>query len=313
MKSIKKIIAWISALPIGIFAIGNLFATEMLAQEASQDLIVVEPLFEYPAAPEEMENLQERADWLVTHFWDKMNFKDKQTVDQNALNDAFQVYSAPMQFADAATVDASVSKLISSIAKNPALTLQFAKAAEECLYGPRAYFWSDPIYLKFVENVLKNKGVKRERKLRYEHQKRVLSSTLQGTVPPEFDYKLTDGKTAHYHPNGIITIIEFGDPECTDCRYAKLRMNVNLDLGRNIERGKVNVLFIIPDAEDGWEQSVSDYPAAWHVGASDEVADMYDLRMTPAIYVIDREGKIAAKNVDIDTAIEIANAAAAQM
>ncbi|MDE5646061.1 MAG: DUF5106 domain-containing protein [Muribaculaceae bacterium] len=279
---------------------------------SAQDRIVIEPLFEYPTAPESMDGLQERSEYLLEHFWDKMDFKNKSTVDQNALNDAFSVYSAPMRFADAAKVDVSVQKLLSSISKNPALSLQFAKAAEEALYGPRAYYWNDEIFLRFIDNVLSNKSIKKERKLRYQRIKTQLSNTLQGSVPPEFDYITPGGKTAHYHPNGVITVIEFGDPDCDDCRHAKLRMDTDIRFSTLVDKGKVNVLFIYADPEEGWEEKLKDYPSKWHVGASEEVADLYDIRDTPSIYVIDKEGRVAAKNTDVNTAIAIASAAAEQ-
>lgn len=284
-----------------------------ISQAQEQEQIIIEPLFEYPTAPDEMEGLQERSEYLLEHFWDSMDFKDKTTVDQNALNDAFKVYVAPMRFSDASKVDTSVTEVISKIAKNPALSLQFAKAAEEALYGPRAYYWNDEIFLRFLDNVLSCKQIKKERKARYRRLRTIIGNTLQGSMPPEFDYQTPEGKTAHYHPNGVITIIEFGDPDCDDCRMAKLKMDTNVRLSELIDKGKVNVLFINVDPEDGWQDKLKGYPVKWHVGASDEVADLYDLRApTPSIYVIDREGKVAAKNINVETAIQIATAAALQ-
>ena len=292
--------------------LGSIAIAGICATAAAQDRIVIEPLFEYPTAPDTMDGLQERSEYLLEHFWDNMDFKKRTTVDQNALNDAFSVYVAPMRFADAVKVDESIQKLLSEISKNPALSLQFAKAAEEALYGPRAYYWNDEIFIRFIDNVLNNKSVKKERKLRYQRLKTQLTNTLQGSVPPEFDYTTPDGKKSHYHPNGVITVIEFGDPDCDDCRHAKLKMDTNISFSSLVDKGKVNILFIYVDPEEGWEDKLKDYPAKWYVGASDEVSDLYDLRDTPSIYVIDREGHVAAKNIDVDTAITIATAAAMQ-
>lgn len=279
---------------------------------SAQEALVIEPLFQYPTAPEELAGLQDRSNWLVDHFWDTMDLKSRQSVDQNALNDAFSVYTAPMRYADATKAEESVGKLIASISKSPTLSLQFAKAAEESLYGPRAEWWSDEIYLKFIDNVLRNKGIKKERKLKYERLKNKLTNTLRGSVPPEFDYTTPDGKTAHYHPNGVITVIEFGDPNCDDCRHAKLKMDVDVRFNNLIDRGLVNVLFINPEPEDGWETEMADYPQKWHVGASEKVSDLYDLRTSPSLYVIDREGRVAAKHITVETAMQIASAAAEQ-
>lgn len=293
--------------------VSNAMADESVIQtnvtsQTDNGPIIIQPLFEYPTAPEEMENLEQRSNFLMEHFWEKMDFKSKQSVDQNALNDAFGVFVAPMQYADETIADASVARLIASIAKNPTLSIQFAKAAEESLYGQRALWWNDEVYLKFLNNVINNKSIKKERKLKYQRVARQLSNTLRGTVPPEFDYKTAEGKTAHYSPNGIITVIEFGDPDCTDCRHSKLKMETNVRFNNLVERGKINVLFINVDPQEGWEAKLADYPSTWHVGASDEVADIYDIRTSPTIYVIDREGRVAAKNISVETAMQIAAA-----
>lgn len=280
--------------------------------KTDNDIIVVEPLFEYPLPPDTMSNLQARADYLVDNFWTPMDFKNKSTVDQNALNDAFVAYTTAMRFADGAKVETSVDKLISKIEKNPALSLQFAKAAEESLYGDRATVWNDRIYLSFIDNVLRNKQIKTERKLRYQRLRTILNNTLQGTVPPQFDYETADGRTAHYSPNGVITVIEFGDPDCDDCRMAKLRMDTDVTFSTLVDKGKVNVLFINVNPEDGWQEELKDYPSNWHVGAREDIDEIYDIRQSPAIYVIDREGKVAAKLVSVETAMQIAAAAAEQ-
>lgn len=285
------------------------------AQSSAETLpsaIVIQPLFEYCVPPEDMEGLTERANYIVEHFWDPMDFKIKSSVDQNALNDAFEFFVAPMRFADEAVVNASVDKLISNIKKNQVLTIQVMKAAEESLYGPRAQFWNDDLFLKFADNYLNSKVVKKDRKLRYELIANQVRNTLHGTVPPEFDYVTPEGKLSHYVPNGVITVIEFGDPDCMDCRMAKLKMDTDVAFSSLVDKGKINVLFINVDPEDGWQAKLADYPSDWHVGASEDVSDIYDLRRSPSIYVIDREGHVAAKLVDVMTAMQIASAAAQQ-
>lgn len=301
-----------------ILAIATLYNINVQAQNeevyaVTDDMpIVIQPLFEYPVAPDDIDGLQERCDWLVDHFWEPMNFKDKTTVDQNALNHAFGVYVEAMRYADGAKSSMSVDKLLSQIAKNPALSLQFAKAAEENLYGPRADVWNDGIFIKFLDNVIKNKGVKKERKTRYESLSKILSGTMQGTVPPEFDYTTPAGSISHYHPNGVITVIQFATSNCFDCMMTKLKLDTDIKFSTMVEKGKINVLYINTTPETGWQEEMKNYPSNWHVGASEKVADIYDLRLMPSIYVIDREGKVAIKNTNVETAMAIAVAAAEQ-
>ena len=277
-----------------------------IAYSAKAETITIEPLFEYPIAPEELETLTAKSNWLMQHFWDNMDFKKKGAVDQIALNDAMKIYALPMQWAEKSEVDKSVNNLISKIAKNPTLQVQFTKAAEENLYGQRAQIWIDEIYIKFIEGLLKNKKLSDARKVRYRRQLNILNNTLVGNTAPSFDFVTPTGNPGRYQPIGVFTIIEFGDPDCDDCRHAKLKMETNVRFSSLVDRGLVNILFIIPDPNDGWQTKLAGYPSKWVIGASDTVADVVDIRTTPSFLIVGKDGKIIAKNASVEQAMNLA-------
>lgn len=280
---------------------------QMVAQDSqSFEAITIQPLFEYPMAPEEMSSLVDKSNWLMQHFWDPMNFKSKTAVDQNALNDAFSVFTVPMQWADRDEALKANDRIIKLIEKNPTLLLQFTKAAEISMYDPsRARYLIDEVYMKYLEAILKNKKIPSNRKLRYEHQLATLTNTQSGTTPHSFDFTSPTGDKKQYRPNGIYTIIEFGNPSCTDCRHSKLKLETNAALTQLVDQGKVNILFIIPDAEEGWQTELAGYSPKWAVGASDSVDEKYDLRLTPAFYIIGPDDKVIAKNITAQQVIDI--------
>lgn len=266
---------------------------------------VVSALFEYPMAPEELQTLEEKSEWLMEHFWDALNFKDKHAVDQAALNHAFNTYIIPMQWASKESVDASTDNLLKKLSKNPTLLMQFTKAAEDNLYDPtRSKMLIDEVYVKYLAAITANKKIDRMRKVRYSDQLRKLQATMPGRRAPEFSFTDTQGQPQAYHPMSTFTIIEFGDPSCTDCRMAKLKMDVNRDLEKLVEQGKVNILFILPDTPEGWQEEMKDYPRRWSCGASDTVDDIYDIRLTPTIYTIGGDGNILSKNITVERAIK---------
>jgi hypothetical protein B2_09703 len=301
-----------------LFSLTIAAALALPATAVAQDVvsssapIIIEPLFEYPVAPDSIPDLTGKSEWIVEHFWDQMDFKGKNAVDQNALNDALQVFISPMRWTSDPVVDKALNTLFKNLEKNPTLTLQFTRAAEEALYGPRAIYWSDPVYLRFIDNMLRNKKIPSARKERFIRHKRLLENSRVGDYPKAFDYTTPTGTTARYAPTGVITVIEFGDPECDDCRLAKLKMETDVTFSGLVDKGAVNVLFIIPDPSEGWQTGMVDFSPKWHAGASDTVADIYDIRSTPSFYVIGRDGKIIAKNVGyrqaMGEAVKAANA-----
>lgn len=292
-----------AAIIAGTFSVLSGGGTSVLGAQ-DENVIVINPLFDYPVAPESMTDLQERSDWVVEHFWDALDTRGKSTVDQHALNDAFLVWITPMQWASRAKVEASTEALLKRLEKNPPLLIQFAKAAEDNLYDvKRAGMLIDEVYVKFAESVARNKKIDNVRKARYKEQARKLRATMPGAPAPRFSFLTTDGEKKEYFPMSTFTIIEFGDPTCEDCRQAKFKMDVNLTLGELIEKGKVNVLFILPDDRDGWEEEMGEMPSKWICGASEDVDDIYDIRLTPTFYTIGADGRILSKNITVETAI----------
>lgn len=270
----------------------------------AQEIIEIEPLFEYPVAPEEMESMTDKSNYLVEHFWDALDLKSMGVVDQNALNHAFMVFSTPMRFADKEKTLQAVDKLLERIGKNPVLTIQFAKAAEEALYGPRSEVWIDEVYLRFLQALEKNKKVPAARKARYMQQLGSLSKSSAGMTAPLFSFTDAEGGKHGYFPMSTPTVIVFCDPTVADWRMWRMTLETNIPFMTAVEKGKVNVMFIVPQESGNWKEEVASYPKSWTVGIAPDIKSTYDIRLTPTVYVIDSKGKIADKNVNPARAVE---------
>lgn len=285
-----------------IFILTCLFAT-CISNANAQRVIEIQPLFEYPVAPEELESLDKKCDYLVKNFWNNFDFKNKQSVDQYALNEAFGVFVTPMRYASVKEVDQAIDKLIGKISGNPLLLLQFTKAAEEKLYGPRADFWSDAIYLKFLDAVLKNKKIAENRKKKYSAQAEALHKSALGNSAPSFEFTDINGEKKTYYPMSTPTLLIFGDPDDTDWRLARLKMDSNFQLGEALDKGKVNILYIVPSVSENWKQSLSNYDNHWTIGESSNLSEIYDTRLNPSIYVVSSDGKILDKFISPEQAV----------
>lgn len=298
-------------LGIGVALAGGTLSLNAQEMKDSTELIdagvmYVEPLFEYPIAPENLTEFTDKCDWLAENFWNPLDLKTKDAVDQGKLNHAFQVYATTIQYANKDKATAAVDKLMKGLQKNPMLLYQMTKAAEENIYGPRAEIWIDELYARILTSALANKKFPKTKRARYELQLKQLNGTMIGKRPAEFDFVRANGEPAKYFPMATPTIIIFGDPDCDDCRMGKLRMQSNVAFSKAVTDGKLNVLFIIPDPEDGWQAKVADFPKNWTVGGSDTVSEIYDMREIPEVYVIGSDGNIVAKHIGVMKAMQTA-------
>lgn len=301
----------IKILTLGVLLVGGVHAGS--AQEVSDSTALIEPgvtyvapLFEYPIAPEDITEFGAKCDWLAENFWNPLDIKTKDAVDQRKLNDAFHVYASTIQYANKEKATAAVDKLMKNLQKNPMLLFQMTKAAEDNIYGPHAEIWIDELYAKILSSALANKKFPKAKRARYELQLKQLEGTMVGNKPAEFEFTRANGEPAKYFPMATPTIIIFGDPDCDDCRMGKLRMQSNVSFSKALTDGKLNVLFIIPDPEEGWQAKVADFPKNWTVGASDNVSEIYDLREIPEVYIVGADGKIIDKHIGVMKAMQTA-------
>lgn len=279
------------------------------APSFAQQYIEIDPLFEYISAPEELSTLNEKSDFLVEHFWDNMDLKVKNAVDQTALNHAFKVYSTPLRFAEKNKASACVDKLLENLSKNPTLLFQFTKAAEENIFGPRSEVWIDEVYIKFLQSLIKNKKIPQPRKEKYMKQLSMLEASTLGNKAPTFTFENLKGGESSYFPMATPSILIFANPTNTDWRLARLRMETNAQLNQAVEKGKINVLFIVPDKMDSWKDELANYPQRWTMGYAENIGEKLDVRAKSSVYFasvwfVGSDGKIALKNVPIETAVD---------
>lgn len=273
---------------------------EDTAAENSQ--IVLPPLFQYPVAPEEMD-WNERSSWLVEHFWDPFDFK-QQAVGQHQLNHAFYTWTVPMHYSSSEVTYKAVEALMKKLEKNPTLLLQFTRAAEYNIYDPEtAQVWVDDLYLPFLKAVAKNKKVSAALRTRYAMQEKTLDNTRLGRPLPAFAYTDRTGAKRTFCAEGVATIVEFGNPSCSDCQMARIALKGDDYIRELTQSGQLKIFFIIPDVDPddtSWMMDVMDYPDSWTVGAAEGLDDIIDLRLSPGLFLIDPSGNIRLKNTGLD-------------
>ena len=280
---------------------------EVATAQEEDGTIAIPPLFEYVVAPDDLPDLQSRTDYLMDNFWNPFDFKKTKSVDQNALNHAFSVYVQAMPYASEKKVTDSVKKLVGNIKGNPGLSLQFVKAAEDALYGPRAEFWVDPIYMSFLENLVANKKVSDSKKKKYIAQLDLLKRNAVGATLPHINFVALDGKPSTLQFTAPYTLIQFRNADCDDCRFANLKLELNGVASDRIDSGKLEVYTIIlADSEAAIKDlDAGEMNSKWHLGWSQDAATQLDIRMTPSYYVVDQNGKITAKNEIISNVLDL--------
>ena len=262
-------------------------------------------LFEYPTPPDELVSLQERTTYLVAHFWDKCNLQSA-ILNREKFKKAFLDYISFMPYADSLAVHESITKLISAYKKSPEQLLTLAEMAENAVYNGEADFTSDELFLPFAKAVIENKKISKTKKARIAHEAKIVEQTQVGNIAPELKYTQRDGSKGQLSDTrGAHVLLFVNDPECDECRMARLRLSVDHNINQLIDDGLLKIVSIYPDEySEEWAQDVANYNSRWIVCASAQVDEEYDLRLTPTIYYLNAEGVILSKSLTVEGLIE---------
>ena len=123
-----------------------------------------------------------------------------------------------------------------------------------------------------------------------------------------FSDSLNQKKAFDDVPQTSSYILLFNDPDCSDCRLARVRISTNVIINELIDAGKLTLLCITPgEYSKEWADKVKDYPQNWVVGTSEDVDTLYDLRTTPIIYILDQNRRIIHKHVTADELVNLFN------
>lgn len=264
-------------------------------------------MFPYPNIPDNLTTLEDRSNYLISHFWDRCNMKSAFSA-KDKLRQAFIDYINVAPYAHLDTVNASVDDLIEKVKKaDQKNLLPLAQMAQDALFGDSAQFWSDDLYLPFAKAVVDSKKIHKSHKARFQYHVQILTHSKQGSIAYPLEFTDINGQEQSLKDiSAPCIVLFFNEVDCDDCMIARARLSVDMNAKQAIQNGKLKIVSINPcEADDEWKENASSYSNQWIKGATPEVDNYFDMRKTPCIYILDKDRTILAKNIDIDTLLNI--------
>ena len=291
-------------MPYSFRFIKHLITTFVVLISAVMPALGEDTYFPYPQAPDEMQNLTQRSNYIVDRFWERCNFSNA-FLSRDKMKQAFTDYINIIPYATTDTVEISIDNLIGKVRKQPKDLLTLAQIAQETMYGPDAEFWSDDLYLPFVRAVVANKKIPKADKAPFRKQLKVLENCQTGIPAPGIDLTLRDG--TKFNTDSLkapLTILFVNSPDCTDCMMDRVKLAANVSAIRHIDDGKLQIVVIgtVPYSTE-WAESMSAVPQTWVAGTNPDIDTILDIRIKPEIYILGSNHKILVKHATMDNII----------
>lgn len=285
-----------------LFTLFVLWACTLVQAQAQQS-------FPYPAIPDTLRSVEQRAGYLSEHYWDNYNFADtlllksKEVTEQGFVNfidilNRFNLDNASKGVAhkdiarkDIARKDITqkditqkgiAQKGIACFTRkafsNAAAKERFENLIEHYFEDQLSPVRNDRVYLIFLEEMKNSPCFDETEKERIAFKIKTTNKNLPGDIAINFKFKDENGKEhqlSDYKDQKVI--LYFYDPDCENCH------EVSAWLKQQTIPADIKVLKMIAD---------------------NHISYMYSLKNMPTIFLLDKENKVILKDCTAQELIE---------
>lgn len=285
-----------------LFTLFVLWACTLVQAQAQQS-------FPYPAIPDTLRSVEQRAGYLSEHYWDNYNFADtlllksKEVTEQGFVNfidilNRFNLDNASKGVAhkDIAkkgitrkditrkdiTQQGIAQKGIACFTRkafsNTAAKERFENLIEHYFEDQLSPVRNDRVYLIFLEEMKNSPCFDETEKERIAFKIKTTNKNLPGDIAINFKFKDESGKEhqlSDYKDQKVI--LYFYDPDCENCH------KVSAWLKQQTIPADIKVLKMIAD---------------------NHISYMYSLKNMPTIFLLDKENKVILKDCTAQELIE---------
>jgi hypothetical protein len=253
--------------------------------------------FERAIPPAMLTDPQERAGYLIMHFWDKFDFRDTMYCHTPDITEkAFVDFISIFPYASYSKVSEGVKKMLDSAEADEVMYNYFYKKAEHYLYDPNSPMRNDEYCIPFLEHIVASSKVGDTYKIRPRHLLNQAYRNRVGKIAEDVVYTTASGKTGRlYDISAKYILLMFYNPDCVECRHTTEQLKNSAAVSSAVSSGKLKVLAVYPDENlEIWRERLSDMPSSWINGYNQALA--LNLKAIPTLYLLDENKKVIFKD-----------------
>ena len=275
-----------------LFTLFVLCACTLVQAQAQQS-------FPYPAIPDTLRSVEQRAGYLSEHYWDNYNFADtlllksKEVTEQGFVNfidilNRFNLDNASKGVAHKDIAQKGITRkditqqgiacFTQKAFSNAAAKERFENLIEHYFEDQLSPVRNDRVYLIFLEEMKNSPCFDETEKERIAFKIKTTNKNLPGDIAINFKFKDENGKEhqlSDYKDQKVI--LYFYDPDCENCH------EVSAWLKQQTIPADIKVLKMIAD---------------------NHISYMYSLKNMPTIFLLDKENKVILKDCTAQELIE---------
>ena len=275
-------------------------ASSQSTNETIQDTIKSITL---PAIPAMMTAPEQRADFLVKHYWDNFNFADTNYIHHPEVTEqAWADYCDILNHVPLETAQEAMRKTIERTNANKKVFTYITDLADKYLYDPNSPMRNEEFYIPVLDAMLDSPLLEEIEKVRPKARRELAQKNRIGTKALNFNYTLASGAQGSlYQLQAEYILLFINNPGCHACTETIDALKNAPIINQLLEQKRLTVLSIYPDEElDEWRKHLNEFPQEWINGYDKKFAikeqQLYDLKAIPTLYLLNKEKTVFLKD-----------------
>ena len=262
--------------------------------------------FTLPEIPTMYTTPEQRADFLVKHYWDHFDFTDTTYINlPDVAEQAYVDFLDVSQHVPMPSAYDGMKRLVEYAEKNKKVFDYFISLSDKYLYDPNSPFRNEDLYIAVLERMIETNLLDDTEKTRPQYRLELAQKNRVGTKALNFTYTMSSGKqNTLYGTQAEYTLLYINNPGCHACAEITEQMKASQIIQGLLSQKRIAILCIYPDEElDEWKKHQDDFQSTWINGYDKNTIirnkSLYDLRATPSLYLMDKNKTVLLKDATL--------------
>ena len=259
-----------------------------------------------PTIPTMMTAPEQRADFLVKHYWDNVNFADTNYIHHPEVTEqAWADYCDILNHVPLETAQQAMRKTIERTNVDKKVFTYITDLADKYLYDPNSPMRNEEFYIPVLDAMLASPILEEIEKVRPKARRELAQKNRIGTKALNFNYTLASGAQGSlYQQKSDYTLLFINNPGCHACTETIEALKNAPVINQLLAQQKLTVLSIYPDEElNEWRKHLNEFPKEWINGYDKTFAikeqQLYDLRAIPTLYLLNKDKTVLLKDAPV--------------
>ena len=262
--------------------------------------------FTLPLIPAMLNTPELRADFLVKHYWDNVNFADTNYIHHPDITEqAWADYCDLLNHVPLSTAQEAIKKTIARTETEKKVFDYITGLADKYLYDPNSPLRNEEFYIPVLEAMISSSVLTETEKIRPQARIEMAYKNRVDTKAIDFIYTLESGaQSTLYKIKSQYTVLFINNPGCHACTENIEALKDSPIINELIQKKQLAVIALYPDEElDEWRRHRDEFPQEWINGYDKSLTiktqNLYDLKAVPTLYLLDANKKVLLKDATV--------------